>query len=282
LAERNGSVVRRRILARQLRLLREQAGLTLNEAAPKLDWSVAKLSRIETAQQAVDVHGVRSMLDLYDVGGDRWTELIDLTRQARQKGWWEAYGLDRQGFYVGYETEASRVHDFTLGYVPGLLQTAAYARALFVAAPIRRTDEQLTNIVTVRMLRQNRLRSADDPLELDAVIDESALRRPVGGPEVMRAQLHHLARAAAFDLVSIRVLPTDVGAHAALASSFTILHFGDLGEPDIAYVEHALGALILDKDADVARARLTFERVRKATLAAAESLALIRRLADET
>ncbi|MDQ2707306.1 MAG: helix-turn-helix domain-containing protein [Actinomycetota bacterium] len=94
-------MVRRRILARQLRLLREQAGLTLEEAAPKLDWSAATLSRIETAQQSVDVHGVRSMLDLYDVGGDRWTELIELTRQTKQRGWWQSYGLGKQAIYVG-------------------------------------------------------------------------------------------------------------------------------------------------------------------------------------
>jgi len=133
---RNGSVVRRRMLARQLRLLREEAGLTLEETAPKLDWSVSKLSRIETAQQAVDVHGVRSMLDLYGVGGGRWTELITLTREARKRGWWQSYGLGERISFVGYEAEASQVRDFTVGYVPGLLQIPDYSRALFVASPV--------------------------------------------------------------------------------------------------------------------------------------------------
>ena len=279
--QRNGSVVRRRILARQLRLLREEAGLTLEAAAPRLDWSVAKLSRIETAQQAVDVHGVRSMLDLYDVGGDRWTELIALTRQANQRGWWQAYGLGRTPFYVGYETEASRVQDFTLAYVPGLLQTADYARALFVAVPMRRTAEELANAVAVRMIRQRRLTSTEDPLELVAVVDETVLYRPVGGREVLRAQLRHLVEAAALDTVTLQVLPAALGAHAALACAFTVLNFGDLGEPDIAYVEHTLGALILDKEGDAARARLTFDRVRADALDPAESLAMIRRLAEQ-
>ena len=108
MTERNGSVVRRRILGRQLRLLREQAGFTLEAAAPVLDWSVSKLSRIETAQQSIDVHGVRSMLDLYDVGGDRWGELVALTRETRRKGWWRAYKLGDMS-YVGFEAEACRV-----------------------------------------------------------------------------------------------------------------------------------------------------------------------------
>lgn len=276
--QRNGSVVRRRILARQLRLLREGAGLTLEAAAPLLDWSVSKLARIETAQQPVDVHGVRSMLDLYDIGGGRWDELVTLAREARQKGWWRAYGLGDNG-YVGFEAEASSVHDFTLGYVPGLLQTADYARALFIAAPIRRTATEIANEVTVRMIRQKRLTSIDDPLELVALIDETVLHRPVGGAEVLRAQVRHLAQAAALDAVTVQVVPMGVGVHPGLASGFTILNFGDLGEPDMAYVEHSLGALMMDKEGDVARARLAFDRVRADALDPAESLALIRRTA---
>lgn len=110
---RNGSTIRQRQLARMLRQLREEAGLTLEEAAPKLDWSTSKLGRIETARQGVDVHGVRSMLDLYDVGGDRWTELVELASSARQKGWWHAFGVREQG-YVSLETDAAVVHDYQL------------------------------------------------------------------------------------------------------------------------------------------------------------------------
>jgi transcriptional regulator with XRE-family HTH domain len=102
-------MIRRRVLARQLRLLREEAGLTLEQAAPKLDFSVSKLSRIENAQVVIDVHWVRGMLDLYDVGGDRWTELVELAREAQQPGWWRAYGLGKHTMYLGYETEAARV-----------------------------------------------------------------------------------------------------------------------------------------------------------------------------
>ena len=271
-------MVRRRVLARQLKLLREEAGLTLEEAAPKLDFSVSKLSRIENAQILIDVHWVRGMLDLYDVGGDRWTELVELAREANQPGWWKAYGLGNNS-YIAFETEARRIQDFTPLYVPGLMQTADYARALMVAVPVQRTPEQLDQEIAARLHRQRRLTSLEHPLELVAVVDEAALRRPVGGADVLHAQLLHMAELAELDSVTLHVLPEAIGAHAALVSGFIILHFGELGEPDIAYVEHALGALTLDKEGEVARARLAFERVLSDALDPAESLALIRRLA---
>jgi transcriptional regulator with XRE-family HTH domain len=272
-------MVRRRVLARQLKLLREQSGLTLEEAAPKLHFSVSKLSRIENAQVVIDIHWVKSMLDVYDVGGTRWTELLELAEEALQPGWWRAYGLGNNS-YIAFETEATRVQDFTVTYVPGLLQTADYARALMLAVPVRRTAEQLENEIAARMHRQKRLTSEDDDrLELVAVIDEPALHRPVGGPDVLRQQLAHIVELAEPEAFRLHVLPADVGAHAAVPSGFTILSFGDLGEPDMAYVEHALGALSLDKAGDVARAKLTYERVLSDALDPAESLALVRRLA---
>ncbi|GAA0942902.1 helix-turn-helix transcriptional regulator [Pseudonocardia zijingensis] len=271
-------MVRRRVLARQLRALREDADLTLEQAAPKLDFSVSKLSRIENAQVLIDVHWVKSMLDLYDVGGARWTELVELAREAQQPGWWRAYGLGNVS-YIAFETEASHVKVFTLGYVPGLLQTADYARALMRAVPVRRTGQQLENEVAARLYRQQRLRSAEHPLELESVIDEAVLHRPVGGPEVLREQLAELVAAAELPTVTLRVLPLAAGAHAALASEFNILTFDGLDEPDMAYVEHTLGALSLDKEGDVARARLTFERLVSQALDPARSLDLIRELA---
>ena len=194
-------MVRRRQLARQLRLLREDVGLTLESAAPALDWSVSKLSRIETAQQAVDVHGVRSMLDLYEVGGDRWTQIITLCRESRQKGWWRAYGLGDDS-YVGFETEATLVQEFTLAYVPGLLQTKAYSRALFEAVPVRRTSREIDAAASVRVIRHERLSSDDDPLEIVAIIDEPALHRLIVGRDVLAEQLDHLLAVARLDTTS--------------------------------------------------------------------------------
>jgi transcriptional regulator with XRE-family HTH domain len=273
-------MIRRRVLARQLRTLRENTNLTLEQAAPKLDFSVSKLSRIENAQVVIDVHWVKSMLDVYDVGGARWTELVELAREANQPGWWRAYGLGNNTF-IAFETEASRVQVFQATYVPGQMQTADYARALMRAVPVRRTAEQLENEVSARTYRQRRLGFGDDRLEVVAVVDESALRRPVGGPDVMRRQLEHMAVLAELDTVTLHVLPNAVGAHAALASGFSILDFGDLGEPDLVYVEHTVGALMLDKEDEVARAKVAFERVLSDALDPAESLALIRGLAGE-
>lgn len=280
MAHQQGSIIRRRILARRLEQLRRKAGLSLEQAAPLLDWSVSKLSRIENAAQSVDVHGVRSMLDLYEAGDD-WTELVELAREARKRQWWHAYGLG-DNRYVGYEAEAVIVQEFTVGFVPGLLQTIDYARTLFNATPLVRTVQQLEDELQVRMIRQCRLTSTDDPLELVAVIDETTLCRPIGGPHVMQAQLRHLIESAVVDTVTVQILPTTVGAHAALSSGFTILGFGDLGEPDIAYVEHALGALFLEKDDEVSRAKLAFDRVRANALSPAESLRFIKRLAEQT
>lgn len=277
---RNGSTVRRRQLARALRELRGAAGLTVETAAPRLDWSSSKLSRIENAQQAVDVHGVRSMLDLYDVGGERWTELIMLTREAREKGWWRAYGFDDRG-YVPLEAEATLVRDYTLGYVPGLLQTADYARALFQASLVRRSEAALENEIEVRMIRQRRLTTDEHPLELLAIVDESVLYRPVGGPEVMRVQLARLVEAAALDRVTFQVLPTGTGAHPAMSAVFTVLSFGDLGVPDLAYTEHPMGAVQMEKEADVARATLVFDRLWSLTLSPADSVALVRQVAEQ-
>ena len=275
----NGSTGLRRQLSRRLKLLREQAGLTLDEAAPALDWSTSKLSRIENADQLVDVHGVRSMLDLYGVGGERWTELIELTRAARQRGWWRAYGLDDKG-YVPLEAEASLVRDFTVCFVPGLLQTADYARALFQASLTRRTDEQLENTIAVRMIRQRRLTSTDDRLELVAIVDESVLHRPIGGRAVMVEQLAELIRAAALDTVTLQVLPTSVGAHPAMTGVFTALSFGEHSAPDMVYVEHPMGAIHLNKERDAARATLVFDRLRSDALSPADSVTLIRQVAE--
>lgn len=159
------------------------------------------------------------------------------------------------------------------------MQTADYARALMQAVPISRTASEVETLVAARVHRQHRLTSTDNPLELVAVVEEGVLHRPVGGPDVLRAQLRHAAELAELDTVTLRVLPSAIGAHAALASGFTILHFGPIGEPDIAYVEHALGAVTLDKGSDVAQAKRNFESVASDALNPVESLALIRELA---
>jgi transcriptional regulator with XRE-family HTH domain len=270
-----GSVVHRRILGRRLRLMREEAGLTLEEAAPKLDWSTSTLSRIESGQQAPTVHGVRSMVDIYDIGGDHWGELITMTREVRQKGWWRAYGVGDNS-YVGFESEANRSQEYTLLYFPGLLQTPEYTRALFAASGMHRTSAEMADDISVRAIRQQRLTSEEHPLELVAIVDEAAVHRQVGGPDVMLAQLQRVIDVAALPSVTFQVLPASAGAHPAMASTLILLSFDHLGEPDIAYVEHSLGATQFEKAADLGRARIVFERLRSAALDPERSLACIR------
>lgn len=280
-AGRNGAVVRRMQLGRILRELREQAGLSLEVAAPALDWSSSKLSRIENGRQSVDVHGVRTMMDVYGVSGPQWDELLDLTRSTAKKGWWRAFGLDDKG-YVPLEAEATQIREATAAYVPGLLQTEAYARAVFAIAVQPRTEAALDGLTAVRRIRQERLTSADDPLDLVAVIDEAVLRRQVGGPEVMRAQLAHLVEAAALDRVSLQVLPLSVGAYPGLSAPFTLLTFDEIGFGDMLYIEHPAGAVHISKEEEVAVAKLKFDRMRSLALDPDESVELIRRVAAET
>jgi transcriptional regulator with XRE-family HTH domain len=277
----NGAVVRRLHLGRILRELREQAGLSLEIAAPAFDWSSSKLSRIENGRQGVDVHGVRTMMDVYGVVGSQWEELLDLTRAASEKGWWRAYGLDDKG-YVPLEAEATLIREATAAFVPGLLQTDAYAKAVFAATLHRRSETELANLTAIRVKRQERLTSDEDPLELIALVDEAVLRRPVGGRAVMRAQLAHLAEAAALDRVTLQVLPLSLGAHPGLSAPFTLLTFGDIDFGDMVYVEHPVGAVHINKESEVAVATLTFDRLRSLALDVEKSVALIERVAAET
>jgi transcriptional regulator with XRE-family HTH domain len=171
-------------LARRLRQLRENAGLTLEEAAPRLDKTRSALGRIENGQTRADVHLIRSMMDLYDQRDDG---LLDLAREAAQRGWWRAYGIEDLG-YVDVETEANAVLEFSGLNIPGLLQTEAYARAQLQVGS-RLSQTRFERDVEVRAIRQQRLTNDNHSLELTAIIDEAALSREVGGRRVMAEQL---------------------------------------------------------------------------------------------
>ncbi|MDT7581146.1 MAG: hypothetical protein QOK35_2410, partial [Pseudonocardiales bacterium] len=248
MANRKGNG-RQRQLGRRLRRMREDAGLTIDAAADKLEFSASKLGRIENAEQSVDVHVVRSMLDFYDVGGERWTETLQLVREAREKPWYAKYLKVGDYGYVVYEADAEQVQDWAPNYVPGLLQTPGYARALFAA--FDHDPERTSEAVEVRQRRQRRLTDEQDRVDLVAITTESVLRATFGDPPMMRAQLAHLIAAAELPTVTLQVLPSGAAAHASLASGFIVLSFGALGEPDLAYVEHALGAAFLEGEDDV-------------------------------
>jgi transcriptional regulator with XRE-family HTH domain len=253
--------------------------MSVEEASDRMGWSSSKLSRWESGEQLTEQHALKSLMDIYGVAGENWEELLELSKLSRQRGWWWAYGLDNKG-YVPLEADASLVKDFTLAYVPGLLQTPEYARALFEASTDLRNAEKLRKSIAVRMIRQKRLTDPDDPLRLVAIMHESVLTCQVGGPEVMAAQLAQLLELAELDTVTLQILPTSAGAHASMESGFILLSFGDLGEPDVMYVEHAMGGTHSEKESEVARATLKFDRLRSDALSPEDSVALIRQVAE--
>ena len=258
-----------------MRDLRESADLTISEAAKRLDKSRSSLQRIETGFTRADVHFVRSAMDLYDHYDET---LLAEAREAAKPPWFRAYGIKDMG-YVDLETHAASVKEFSGLMLPGLLHTEDYIRALFAQSRRRRTPAELNNDIEIRLIRKERLVSESNPLELSVIIDESALRRDVGGPEVMRRQRDYLIEMAGLPTVTLQVLP--LRTHSALDGGFTLLSFQDRDEPDLLYVEYATGALHIEEDAEVRACRLTFDRLGVEALSPDDSLALIKRISQE-
>lgn len=266
----------RRALGRLLRRLRREAGYTFQEAFRCLELSDTTLNRMELGKTKVTIHTARSMLDLYGVGADEWRPILDLVRLANKRGWWVVYGYNNQS-YVALETAAAVVWAFDFGFIHGLLQTEDYMRAVFAHALVPRTEKQVLNEMEVRKIRQRRLASATDPLELVVIIDESALRREIGGRGVMRAQLQHLLDSPA----TILVLPNGAGPHPGLKGSFSVLQFPDPEEPGVGTYEQVAGLALLRRPGDLDRCRLTLKHLQSLALGSDDSKVLIARIMEE-
>lgn len=252
--------------------------MSQEKAARLLRYTDSTISRIENGQLP-PYHGLRAMLDLYGVTVDQWDAFIALYDRAREKGWWHAYGVDDAG-YVSMEDEACRVREFQLGVVPGLLQTEDYIRAVFAASPTGWSSKAVDIGIAVRRKRQERL-TADSPLEFHTVIDESVLHRKLPDAEATRVQLRHIVRAAGLPNVTVQMLATDVGLHYGATGSFTIVSFPEREDRDVAYLEHVAGAVHVEKESEVAKCRLTFDRLASLALSPEESVALIERVAEQ-
>ncbi|MFF5173080.1 helix-turn-helix domain-containing protein [Micromonospora sp. NPDC000089] len=264
--------LRRRRIARELRQLREQAGMTLDVAARRLDMSKSNLSRIENAQIGIRPRDVRAALALYQVTGPDAEVLIEIARDARQRGWWQSYGdvlPEWFEFYVGLEAEATTLRTYESEAVPGLLQTEAYAREVF-----RRTAgaDGLERKVAARLRRQEVL-TRPSPVELSVVLNEAVLRRPVGGPAVMAAQLRHLATAAQLPNVTIQVLPFDTGGHPAMSAPYVIMGFPDAADAPVVYLDNLTMGLALEEAGQVRGYSLVHEELCRTALGPADSLA---------
>lgn len=268
--------VRRRRLASELRRLRERAQLTLEEAGGRLGWSATKLSRIETSRVGVVPKDVGRLLDLYGIDGLKREELLKLTRDARKRGWWQAYS-DLSGeyaAYIGLEAEAASMHSFAPVVLPGLLQTEDYARAVIRAGLVVSPSGEVERRVEIRMARQAVL-SRDDPLRMWVVLDEAVVHRAIGGPVVMRSQLERLLEGAHSPHVTLQVLPFSAGAHSGTSGAFEILQFPEPADPDVVFLENLTDSLYVEREADVYRYTVAFDHLRAQALGPDESRSLI-------
>jgi transcriptional regulator with XRE-family HTH domain len=282
LADRSSPTSRRRRLGFELRRLREAADLTGDDVARKLGWSVSKVSRIEKARAAVPWSDVSDLLDAYAVDAQTRAALIQLCKDAKQQAWWQPYNDVLASFknlanYIDLESAASSLSIYMPLTIPGLLQTADYARAIITTArPLELTEEEIERRVELRLRRQAVV-AKDPPLRLWAIVDEAALHREVGGHDVMRDQLEHLAEVAHRPEITLQVIPFGAGGHVAMAGEFSIFSFAD--DPDVLSVEAVTGTLYLDRCEDINRAILCFDHLRATAHTAVNSVKLINEVA---
>jgi transcriptional regulator with XRE-family HTH domain len=265
--------LRRRELGLKLRALRNDLGLTVEQVAERLLCSPSKVSRMETGQRGATLRDVRDLCAIYGVGDEaQIADLMELAREGKQQGWWQSYGLD-YATYIGLEEAAISLSYFQSSLIPGILQTPSYARAVHEAGIQNYAPGRIDDHVDVRMRRQ-RLLTRNPPLKVSAVLDEAVVRRVVGGPAVMAAQLHHLAEVAKLPSVTIQVVPFGAGAHPALDNMFDIMEFGE-SAPSVVYVEGLMGLIYIERPQDVSRYLQVFENLRAASLTPKESIELI-------
>jgi transcriptional regulator with XRE-family HTH domain len=249
----SGPTVQRLVLGSQLHRLRESRGISAEQAAAAIRGSHSKISRMEHGRVGFKDRDVSDLLTLYGVTDpEERAALLNLAREANTPGWWHAYSDILPTWlepYVGLEAAASVIRTYEVQFVPGLLQTEGYARALIRLGAAANEDE-ITRRAELRVSRQEILSGAHPP-QLWAVIDEGALRRPVGGVQVARGQLKYLIEMADHPAVTLQILPFRAGPHSAMGGPFTILRFAEPDLNDVVYIEQLTSALYFDKPAEV-------------------------------
>jgi transcriptional regulator with XRE-family HTH domain len=244
--------LRRRRLAAELRRLRDQSGLSTTDAAKRLGWQASRVSRIETRQSGIGAPDLRKLLNVYGVEDEEYrTYLAEIARRVNERGWWQKYAGLIGGDYadlISLEEEARTIRTYEQELVPGLLQTSDYARTVLRVGRPTETTEQIDRRVEVRMERQEVLvRTDPPPPRFSVVLSEGALRRPVGGYEVMRRQLEYLMRPRDRANVTVQVLPFDAGVHPSMMAPFTMITFPDPDDLGVVNVENATGTLFLEE-----------------------------------
>jgi transcriptional regulator with XRE-family HTH domain len=276
-----GPTVLRILLGTQLRRLREERGIAARDAAHAIKGSESKISRIELGRTSVREVDIADLLTLYDVTDDtEREELLTLACRANQPGWWHQYQDVLPSWfqaYMGLEQSAESIRSYDTHFIPGLLRTEAYAAAVIARGdyPLEDSDR------LVLLLKERQRRLATGGLRLRAIIDEAALRRPVGSAQVTRGQLEHLLSLCDLPGFALQVVPGSAGAY-VVPGSFCILSFALPDLPDVVYLEHLTSALYLDKPADVGRYSSALERLSAASPPPAETRDIIRALLAET
>ena len=280
----SGSMVRRILLGGQLRRLREGKGISREDAGYTIRASESKISRMELGRVSFKERDVTDLLSLYGV--DDETEraaLVNLVREANQAGWWHSFGDAMPNWfqtYVGLEEAAALIRTYQVQFIPGLLQTEDYARSIMLLNRPNLDSGEVDRRINVRARRQKLLADGNGP-RLWAVVDEAALRRPVGGPAVMKLQVQRLIDAAEMPNVVVQVMPFRFGGHAAESGAFTILRFPEQDLPDVVYLEQLTSALYLDKRDDVDQYIQVMERLSVDSLTPESSVELLSALLKE-
>ena len=276
MTEVRSPTVRRRELGTLLRGFRAEKGLTVEQVAEHLLCSPSKVSRMETGHRGVTSRDIRDLCDLYGITSEAERErLMTIAREGRQQAWWQHYDLP-YSTYVGLEAEALAISDFQSSVVPGLLQTADYARAGHEGAMPRLGPEEIERRIEVKLTRQ-RLLTQSDPPTLSVVLDEAVLHRLIGGSQVMRAQLDKLIEISRLSNVTIQVIPFALGAHPAVESNFNIL---ELPAPSagVVFVEGLAGSIYLEKPDELERYHRVFERLQSIALSHSDTIEFISRI----
>ncbi|MFC7550761.1 helix-turn-helix domain-containing protein [Plantactinospora sp. GCM10030261] len=242
-------------LGAQLRRLRVERGLTRADAGEPIRASESKISRMELGRVGFKERDVLDLLSLYGIHDEQErAAMLTLVREANASGWWHPYSDVVPTWFQRYldlEATTSLIRSYEAQFVPGLLQTARYARAVVRLCHHTAPDEEIARRVQLRLERQRLLTRADPPV-VWAVLDEAALRRPTGGPRVMREQIEALISiVSTMPNVRLQVLPLATGGHGAAGGSFTILRFPLRDLPDLVYIEHLTSALYLDRREDI-------------------------------
>lgn len=255
--------VLRMVLGKRLRHLREKAGVGFDRAAEAIDVTPLTVRRMEKAEVGLRIPYVRELLRLYGVSGAETDDFLRMAKEANQPGWWYKYRdvlPDWFRAYVSLETDSTVIRIYEPHYVPGLLQTADYARTLFRIGFPNEPDEDIERRVTLRTTRADLLTSPTAPA-MWAVLEESVLRRPVGGSEVMRAQIDRLIDAIELPNVKLQIMPFSAGPHPGAFGPFHYFRFGFTELPDIVYTENLTGAVYVEQPEDVVGYLETLDRM---------------------